>query len=135
MIGRCQNPEDKDFLRYGGRGICVCDDWKKFRVFYAWAVENGYRVSLQVDRRDNNQGYSPSNCRFVTPRQQQRNRSDNVLINAFGETKTAKDWSEDPRCVVAYPTLIARVSRQKAPAEAAIITPSRPFGQRHVKII
>ena len=135
MINRCMRTNDKDYQRYGGRGIVVCLDWlEDFRAFEAWANSHGYSSGLQIDRKNNNQGYSPENCKFSTPKEQARNRRSSTFLTAFGETKTAVEWSEDPRCEVAYQTLIARVSRQGVPHLSAITTPSRPFGQRHLKI-
>lgn len=75
MRYRCQNPDAKDYPRYGGRGITVCDEWdKNFMSFYHWSLENGYDPELQLDRRDNDAGYSPENCRWVTRLENMRNR-------------------------------------------------------------
>jgi hypothetical protein len=68
MKERCYNPNNKDFVRYGARGIGVCDEWRRsFAAFESWALANGYDDALTIDRRDNNQGYFPGNCRWVTP--------------------------------------------------------------------
>lgn len=74
MKTRCNNPHHQRFEDYGGRGIRVCLAWRKFSRFYAWAMASGYKPDLTLDRRDNNKGYSPSNCRWVTYPQQLRNR-------------------------------------------------------------
>ena len=59
----------------GGRGIRVCDEWlASFDAFQQWATQNGYRPSLQLDRIDNERGYTPDNCRFVTPADNARNK-------------------------------------------------------------
>ena len=64
----------KSYRNYGGRGIKVCDEWLNDpNAFYAWALTNGYRVGLQIDRKDNNAGYSPDNCWFVTRSRNMRN--------------------------------------------------------------
>lgn len=75
MISRCQNPKNSGFHNYGGRGIGVCAAWAKdFDVFADWALANGYRRELSLDRIDVNGEYGPSNCRFADVRQQARNR-------------------------------------------------------------
>ena len=58
-----------------------------FLPFYKWAKENGYDDHLTIDRIDNNGNYEPSNCRWVTPREQALNRSTNVIIEYEGKNK------------------------------------------------
>lgn len=70
MKQRCFNPNDVNFFRYGGRGISVCEEWKDdYEAFRNWALANGYKQGLELDRKDNDKGYSPENCRFVTHRE------------------------------------------------------------------
>lgn len=61
------------------RGIRVCEKWKTFKVFEEWALKNGYDSSLQIDRKDNNKGYFPENCRWVTHQTNSQNRSTSKL--------------------------------------------------------
>ena len=75
MRNRCNNPKASDYKYYGGKGVRVCDEWQGFVKFQKWANENGYGESLEIDRKDNNGGYSPENCRFVTHAVNCRNRS------------------------------------------------------------
>jgi hypothetical protein len=75
MIDRCENPRNSAWHRYGGRGISVCADWHSIQIFTDWALANGYRRDLEIDRIDNDGTYEPNNCRFVTHAENMRNRS------------------------------------------------------------
>lgn len=93
MKGRCYNPHDARYDRYGGRGITVCDEWlNDFSAFYKWALENGYADDLTIDRIDNDKGYSPNNCRWATAETQCRNRATNIKITIGNATKTLTEW-------------------------------------------
>ena len=87
MNRRCSSPSDKNYKQYGGRGITVCEQWRKdFQAFYDWAISNGYdeKAPFQqctIDRIDNDKGYSPDNCRWVDQKTQRNNRSDKKEIN------------------------------------------------------
>ena len=94
MRNRCNNPNDKSYNRYGGKGISVCKEWDDFRVFYPWAIENGYKEGLTLDRIDPTGNYEPNNCRWVDMTTQQRNRSNNVKLEHNGEKLTINEWCE-----------------------------------------
>ena len=71
---------------YGGRGITLCDEWNSsFINFYNWANENGYKNNLTIDRIDNNDNYYPENCRWVTMKEQNRNKSNHLYITINNE--------------------------------------------------
>ena len=96
MKERCANPHNKRYERYGGRGISVCEEWKKdYSEFREWALENGYKDGLTIDRIDNEKGYSPENCRWVDRKTQNRNYSRNHLITYMGKTQCIADWAEE----------------------------------------
>lgn len=94
MRFRCQNPNYAWYSDYGGRGIDVCQEWDDYLVFKKWATENGYSPALSLDRIDNNKGYSPSNCRFTTMKNQARNKRNNKLIEINGVLKPLVEWCE-----------------------------------------
>lgn len=66
MKRRCYNTNVKDYKNYGGRGIKVCDEWLNYVPFYNWAVSNGYKEGLTIDRIDNDKDYEPNNCRWIS---------------------------------------------------------------------
>lgn len=67
MKGRCNNKNHKAFPNYGGRGIYVCDEWNNsYLKFKEWGLSNGWNKGLEINRIDNNKGYEPSNCNWVT---------------------------------------------------------------------
>ena len=107
---RCYNPKYKGYKNYGERGITVCNEWlntervylaphvtatKGFIAFRDWALANGYKGNLTLDRIDNNKGYSPENCRWVTAKVQNNNRRSNLLITYNGQTKTLHQWCDE----------------------------------------
>lgn len=75
MRSRCSNPNIDNYHNYGGRGISVCKEWaEKFEPFYEWAITNGYKEGLTIDRIDVNGNYEPSNCRWSTYKEQAANK-------------------------------------------------------------
>lgn len=75
MKCRCHSPSHDRYAVYGARGITVCQEWREsFSTFEQWALQNGYGPGLQLDRIDNDLGYSPENCRFVTASENNRNK-------------------------------------------------------------
>lgn len=98
MIARCENPDHVAYKYYGERGIKVYKEWHSFIRFGSWAISNGYREDLTIDRIDNNGNYEPSNCRWITMKEQMNNRSNcnpvivNGTIKSFRITKRNKKW-------------------------------------------
>lgn len=108
MLDRTSNPNHESFHNYGGRGIAVCEEWKSFENFF---VDMGasFRPDLELDREDTNGNYEPSNCRWITPKENQRNKRTNHLVTWSGETQTVQDWAE--RLGIKPNTIITRLRR------------------------
>jgi len=93
IVTRCTNPETKDYPKYGGRGIQICDRWRDFANFFA---DVGHRPSLQhsLDRINNNGNYEPGNVRWATAKEQARNRRGNHLVCLNGKVMTKAEALE-----------------------------------------
>lgn len=89
---RCNLPHDQNYHNYGARGIKVCRRWDKFENFYA---DMGERPTPKhsIDRKDNNKGYSPSNCRWATSVEQQNNTRRTTFLTFNGKTLSLNEWS------------------------------------------
>ena len=78
---RCLYPKFIGYKNYGGRGITICNEWLEFIPFRDWALNNGYADNLEIDRINTNGNYEPSNCRFITHKENVRNRRNNAIKN------------------------------------------------------
>lgn len=97
MIDRCNNPNNKAYKNYGGRGIRVCDEWSGndgYVNFRKWSMSNGYNDAFSIDRINNDSDYSPDNCRWVDRKTQANNTRVNLRITYKGETHTAMEWGD-----------------------------------------
>lgn len=94
MKERCTNPNADNYKWYGADGITICPEWMEFIPFYEWAIANGWKRGLTVDRIDGSKGYSPENCRLITVQEQCRNRRSNVIIEVDGERHLQCEWEE-----------------------------------------
>lgn len=107
MNQRCVNLNLEHYSSYGGRGISVCDEWKKFENFAEWAKKNGYKDGLTIDRIDVDGNYESSNCKWSTDVEQQRNKRNNHRVTINDVTKTVAEWAEISG--VPYKTLQRRI--------------------------
>lgn len=120
---RCYNRKAGQYRFYGALGVRVSPEWlNNPTAFIEWGLANGYSPDLTIDRIDTHGHYEPSNCRFVTMEENNRNRARRRLIEAFGDSKILRDWSTDARCVVSYATARTRLRKGWSP-EAALSTP------------
>ena len=95
MKQRCVNPNDPNFGRYGGRGIAVCDEWQEFEPFAKWANSHGYiECQCDLDRTDNDKGYCPENCRFISHKENMRNTHRKIEVELDGETMPLAEAAE-----------------------------------------
>ena len=78
--GAVKGADEKKKRRYQDRGITVCDEWLVFENFRDWALSHGYKEGLQIDRVDNDKGYCPENCRWVTPKENVNNRRNTICL-------------------------------------------------------
>ena len=92
MRARCTNQNDASYRYYGGRGITICPKWADFKVFFADMGD--VPVGLSLDRKDVNGNYSKDNCRWATPTEQARNKTNTSWLTYDGETLSITTWAE-----------------------------------------
>ena len=120
MIKRCTNPNNKDYHHYGGRGIKVCQRWRKFENFLEDMGEPPTEKH-SIDRIDNNLGYCKENCRWATRKEQQRNTRRNHMISFHGKIQCLAAWAEELN--INYSTLSSRIFILGWSVEKAFTTP------------
>jgi hypothetical protein len=124
MMGRCYNAKARHYKDYGGRGIAVCDQWR--RSFVEFMLHVGIRPSPHhsLDRINNNRGYEPGNVRWATHKQQQNNRRNTRRFDYKGEHLTIRELSAV--CGIKYQTLYSRLNRDGwAINDATTVPPTR----------
>ena len=93
---RCYNVNDPHYERWGAKGITVCDEWRNdFKAFYDWSMTNGYSDELTIDRINTNGNYEPTNCRWVTLAENNRNKNRVKYITFNGKTQTIGQWTKE----------------------------------------
>jgi hypothetical protein len=92
MMQRCMNPNNDNFINYGGRGITVCGRWLDFSNFFSDMGKRPARKSLE--RVNNSGNYEPSNCKWATFSEQARNKRNNRILNFKGRSMMLSEWSE-----------------------------------------
>lgn len=126
MRDRCNNPENNNYSRYGGRGITVCERWEN--NFDAFLNDMGEPpTEYQLERIDNNGPYSPDNCRWATHQEQCNNRTTTLYFTYKGMNKSAAEWAREVG--MGYNTLRNRIVNLGWPIEKAMTTPPRKTGR------
>ena len=120
--GRCLNPNNAEHRNYGWRGITICAEWMTFEPFHEWAMANGYRDDLTIERKDNDGPYSPDNCTWVPQEDQRRNtrRVQRVWLN--GQGMTLRQWA---RAVGMHPSTLQGRLKTGIALEEALKPPVR----------
>lgn len=122
MRQRCSNKNLSCYKNYGGRGISVCDEWKdSFESFYEWAICNGYKEGLSIERINNNGNYCPDNCKWIKKSAQANNRRRNKHIEYKGETHNLSEWCNI--LGVSYSLVHNRMNKLGWSFERAVETP------------
>lgn len=92
MIRRCTKTKAANYYLYGGRGIRVCDNWLDIKNFIN-DMYPSYMKGLKLERINNNEGYSLSNCKWATPKEQSNNRRNTIFLTYQGETLGMSEWA------------------------------------------
>ena len=127
MKERCSKPYSSAYRWYGGKGVCVCDEWlgeNGFKNFADWAMASGYSDELSIDRINPNGNYEPTNCRWVDTKTQQNNKTSNRHVEYQGSTYTLTQFSEMIDMKIA--TVWARLKRGWS-VEKVANTPVKPW--------
>lgn len=96
MKSRCYDETDRRYSDWGGRGITICREWlDDADAFLRWAENSGYKPGLTLDRKNNDEGYSPDNCRWVTIAENNQNRRSSRFYTINGETKNLQQWCNE----------------------------------------
>ena len=126
---RCK-PNHHEKHIYYDRGIAVCKEWlESFQAFKSWAIANGYKHGLQIDRIDNYLGYSPENCRFVDSKTNCNNRRNTIYVEYEGKKESLRMIIDRLRIETDFTTIYHRIKRGWDPHKA-IHTPARKLTKR-----
>ena len=133
MRTRCNNSNDYHYKWYGARGIKICSEWMDdFQVFYDWSMNNGYSDDMTIDRIDPNGNYEPTNCRWISRKEQMCNTRRNVLLTYGGKTMCAKEWSKVTG--INDRTICYRKNKLGWSDEKTLTTPVRGCGKMPKKV-
>lgn len=123
MKNRCYNKNVNNYHSYGGRGVKVCDEWLDSSRFFEWAKSSGYTDEMTIERIDIDGNYEPSNCKWITLKEQQWNKTTSHLIEIDGKTKCLREWCDEFRA--SYKTVHHRIKVLGWEPVRALTTPVR----------
>lgn len=133
MKRRCYNPNNHCYKYYGARGIRVADCWlHDYSAFKKWAFENGYTDDLTIERIDNNKGYSPDNCKWITKGEQALNRRMNYYYTYKGKTRCLSEWCKELGLSDHYSNIKRRILEAGMSFEEAITIPIKDSSTRDI---
>lgn len=122
MRQRCTNPHNSRYNIYGGKGIAVYEGWDEFGKFKEWALANGYKEELTIDRIDSDKNYEPSNCQWITLSENSKKTKQNIYLTYNGKTQSRADWAKE--CNINLSTLRERLNNLGWSVEKALTTPA-----------
>lgn len=94
IIERCYNPQRKDYKFYGGKDVTVCKEWLNYpEEFESWCFNHGYGDNLSIDRIQSDNGYSPENCRWISPEENSRDKKSTRYIDVGEYHLTGRQWA------------------------------------------
>lgn len=126
MINRCHNPNEPAYYRYGGRGIAVCNEWRKNPAAFIAHVGRRPTPTHQIERVDNDGNYEPGNVRWATSKEQNRNRRNNLLVDYNGRRVLVLDACR--QAGISYGTVRDRISRGWS--ESSLFLPVRGLNRK-----
>lgn len=133
MKARCYNPNSKQYKDYGGRGITMCERWRKsFEAFYADVSElpNFGKEGYSINRIDNNGNYEPNNVEWADDITQANNKRNNHLITYNGKTQSLSQWAAEKG--LKRSTLEQRINKYHWNIEKALTTPAKNNKVKHL---
>lgn len=116
MMDRATNHNRADAKYYSNKGIEVCDEWRDYTIFRDWALSNGYKEGLSIDRKDNSDGYNPSNCRWIPLKDQNSNKTSNRYLDYNGLHLTITEWGR--RTGLSWDVINRRLSKGMSVGQA-----------------
>lgn len=128
MLARCYNKNASNYARYGGRGIRVCDKWRKCFADFFLDIGNCPSRDHTLERIDNNGHYEPGNVRWATRSEQQNNRRTNHFITHEGKTMTVTQWARFAG--INERTFHNRI-KMKWPIDEALRSPATKKNRKH----
>lgn len=132
MKGRCLNPKDFYYHRYGGRGIKVCQRWMAFSLFEEDMLPSWFSGAT-LERVENNGDYEPGNCKWATMKEQANNRCTSKFVTFNGKTMTVANWAVE--LGINYGLLSGRLNKRNWTVERAMTEPVRHFFRKTPRIV